>query len=116
MSLHASGRVDRNSVGELVACFGVEVQASFPAPGEEVGRVDVGPGCDPAAALHLLLGLLCLDSPGAVRSRKLVPVFHESDRRFVVVESVPDDAGNLVLFGHGDSFHRVVLCGNGILT
>lgn len=39
MSIHASGRVERNAVGELVACFGVEVQAVLPAPGEEVGRV-----------------------------------------------------------------------------
>lgn len=103
MSIHASGRVYRNSIGKLVACFGVDVQGSIPTPGAEIGRVDVGAGCCPAEAAHLLFGLLGFDTPGAVGGRKAVAVFHDSPRRVVVLESVPDHAGDLPLF-HGNAF------------
>ena len=44
MSAQAFGCLQRNGIGKELTTFGVDIQAAIPAPGDELGRVDVGAG------------------------------------------------------------------------
>lgn len=94
MFVQIGGRLKRAQNGKLVACLGIDVQAALPAPGDELGWLDIDAGCAPAESMLFLLGLLRAHSPEAVRAGQLVPVFHDCQRIGVVFEAIPHHACN----------------------
>lgn len=92
MSMVAAGFLSRAPGGELLACFGIDIQAARPAPAGKLPRVDVRLDGDDALAAEAFFRLLGIEAPRVPGGGQPVPVVHDGTDLGVVVLEVPGDA------------------------
>lgn len=98
---HICGRFERDGVGKLLACIGIDTQATCSAPVREGARVYVCTDSAEADVLRsLLVGFGVLD-PVLVAPMQFAGVFHDGHGGFEFFAPVPDHSGDLDGLCHG---------------